>query len=120
VARLRAAANAYIDFAISEPGLFMTAFCRTNTPGEMPLEGEPFTDTDSFRALGVLLDQVVEAGRMPAERRAGAEIAAWSAVHGFAVLLVGGPLERHLSDEEKAFARERALDVVIRGLTADE
>lgn len=118
VARLRAAANAYIDFAIGEPGLFMTAFCRTTTPGQV-LEGEPFTDTDSFRALGALLDQAVEAGRMPAERRAGADIAAWSAVHGFALLLVGGPLERHMSAEEQAFARERTLDVLIRGLIAD-
>ena len=117
VARVRAAANAYIDFAIGQAGLFMTAFCRTTVPGE-EYDGEPFTDTDAFRALGALLDQVVEAGRMPAERRPGADIAAWSVVHGFSLLLVEGPLARHLSAEEQAFARERTLDVVIRGLTA--
>ena len=119
VARLRAAANAYIDFAIGQAGLFMTAFCRTTVPGE-GYEGEPFAETDAFRALGSLLDQVVAAGRMPAERRPGADIAAWSVVHGFALLLVGGPLERHLSQAEQDFVRERTLDVVIRGLIADD
>lgn len=119
VARLRAAANAYLDFAIDQAGLFLTAFCHTTVPGE-EYGGEPFTDTDAFVALGALLDEVVAAGRMPAERRPGADIAAWSMVHGFAVLLVGGPLERHLSAEEQAFVRERTLDVVIRGLTAAE
>lgn len=119
VGRLRAAADAYIDFAIDQAGLFMTAFCRTTVPEE-GYTGDPFTETAAFQALGVLLDQVVETGRMPAERRPGADIAAWSVVHGFAVLMVGGPLERHLSAEEQAFVRERTVDVVIRGLTGSE
>ena len=102
VAQVRAAANAYIDFAIDQAGLFMTAFCRTTVPGE-EYNGAPFIETDAFLALGALLDQVVATGRMPAERRPGADIAAWSVVHGFALLSVGGPLERHLSEEEQAF-----------------
>lgn len=122
VARLRASANAYIDFAIGQAGLFMTAFCRTTVPGaERPeYEGEPFDQTEAFLALGRLLDQVVATGRMPADRRPGADIAAWSVVHGLALLLVGGPLERHLSEADQEFVRERTLDVVIRGLTAGE
>ena len=55
---------------------------------------------------------------MPPERRLGADIASWSMVHGFASLLVGGPLERHLSAEELATARTRMLDILLRGLTA--
>jgi AcrR family transcriptional regulator len=119
VAQVRAAANAYIDFAIDQAGLFMTAFCRTTVPGE-EYHGAPFIETDAYRALGALLDQLVATGRMPAERRPGADIAAWSVVHGFALLMVGGPLERHLSDEEQAFVRERTLDLVIRGLIGSE
>lgn len=119
VARLRAAANAYVEFAVSQPGLFMTAFCRTTVPGES-YGGEPFDEAEAYQALGALLDQVVATGRMPAERRPGAEIAAWSAVHGYALLLVGGPLERHLSEREQAFTRERTLDMAIRGLIAAE
>ncbi len=117
VARLRAAANAYIDFAVDNAGLFMTAFCLTKVPGQQ-FEGVPFTDAAAFQALGGLLDAIVATGRMPAERRPGAEIAAWSVVHGYALLLVGGPLERHLSEQEQARARERTLDLTIRGLIA--
>jgi AcrR family transcriptional regulator len=121
VAQLRAAANGYIDFAAREPGLFMTAFCLTNVPGEQRFEsGVRFTDVEAFQALGGLLDRVVATGRMPAERRPGADIAAWSVVHGYAVLLIGGPLERHLSEEQQAFVRERTLDMAIRGLIAAE
>jgi AcrR family transcriptional regulator len=121
VARLRAAADAYIEFAVSQRGLFMTAFCHTDAPGETTTyEGEPFAETEAFQALGALLDQVVATGRMPAERRAGADIAAWSVVHGFALLLVGGPLELHLSKEEQDFVRERTLDMAIRGLVGTD
>ena len=120
VARLRAVADAYIDFAVSESGLFMTAFCRTNTVPGQEYGGEPYSETAAFRGLGALLDELVATGRMPAERRPGADIAAWSIVHGFALLLVDGPLQRHLSDEEQDFARQRTLDVVVRGLTARE
>jgi AcrR family transcriptional regulator len=117
VARLRAAADAYIEFAVTQRGLFMTAFCHTDAT-DVPYEGMPFTETAAFQALGALLDDVVATGRMPAERRAGAEIAAWSVVHGFALLLVNGPLESSLSEQEQAFVRERTLDLAIRGLVA--
>ncbi|MEY9859330.1 AcrR family transcriptional regulator [Catenulispora sp. GAS73] len=120
VARLRAVAHAYIDFAVEQSGLFMTAFCRTNTVPGHEYGGEPYNETEAFRGLGALLDALVATGRMAAERRPGADIAAWSMVHGFALLLVDGPLQRHLSAEEQDFALERTVDVIVRGLTAGE
>lgn len=119
VARLRAAANAYIDFAVRNAGLFLTAFCRTDAP-DSKYEGEPFAETDAFRIMSALLDQAVEVGRITPERRVGADIASWSTVHGFATLLADGPLGRHLSEPEQAFVRERTVEVLLRGLTASE
>ncbi len=119
VARLRAAANAYIDFAVRNAGLFLTAYCRTASP-DSKYEGEPFADTDAFRALSGLLDQAVEAGCISPEWRAGADIASWSMVHGFATLLADGPVGRHLSAEAQAFAQERTVELLLRGLTASE
>lgn len=113
VARLRASGEGYLDFAFSEPGLFQTAFCRE----DIEHGGEDFSETAAFQAFSGLLDEVLAAGRMAPECRVGAEFAGWSMVHGFAVLSTEGPLARHLPEEMKAFARERTLDLLMRGLT---
>jgi len=56
---------------------------------------------------------------MPAERRPGAEITAWSTVHGMAMLVLEGPLAR-LSSEQRDAAIAHAVATVVRGLTAAE
>lgn len=124
VARLRAAGNAYVAFARAESGLFDTAFCRTRSdeqgsPANGPLGQDEilYAETEAFRMLGFLLDDLVATGRMDPARRPGAEVPAWSAVHGFASLAVEGPLGRQMSDEEQAFVQERMIDMVVAGLT---
>ncbi|HEU5333352.1 MAG TPA: TetR/AcrR family transcriptional regulator [Actinocrinis sp.] len=77
-------AEAYIRFALAEPGLFRTAFHRT---GDSALEYRP------FRLLGA------------------AEVPAWAAVHGFAVLLLDGPL-RHLTPEQRGAALGATLEAL--------
>jgi hypothetical protein len=42
--------------------------------------------------LVVALDELVQAGALPRERRPGAEFQAWSAVHSLAMLLIDEPL----------------------------
>ncbi|WP_231989794.1 TetR/AcrR family transcriptional regulator [Mycobacterium sp. 852002-51057_SCH5723018] len=110
--RLRAVGNAYIDFAISQPGLFRTAF--TSHPATSP-DAEHTTDgADPFEVLGQVLDEALAAGLLDARRRPGAEIAAWSAVHGLAGLLLDGPLPT--SPAAIRFARAQVLDLIERGL----
>jgi len=41
---------------------------------------------------GAALDKLVAAKVLPPERRPGAELLAWSAVHGLAMLVIDGPL----------------------------
>jgi AcrR family transcriptional regulator len=125
VARLRAAGAAYVAFARAETGLFDTAFCRTHSdvdgtdPAGGPLGEDEivFAETEAFRMLGLLLDDLVATGRMAPARREGAEVAAWSAVHGFAALAVEGPLGRHMSPAEQEAAMGHMIDMVVAGLT---
>ena len=117
--RLRAVGTAYIDFALSEPGLFRTAF--TSHPATAPVAdqdradaGSPGDSVDPFEILGEVLDQCEAAGLLNPQRRPGAEIAAWSAVHGLAGLLLDGPLPRTAAGIE--FARRQVLELIERGL----
>jgi len=57
----------------------------------------------------------VEAGVLPAERRAGAEYLAWSAVHGLAMLVLEGPLRRMTRAQTREIGR-RVVEMVEKGL----
>jgi AcrR family transcriptional regulator len=108
-AELRAIGRAYLEFALAEPGLFRTAFAVRKSPSAQPLRGDlGEAEYGPYELLAAQLDRLVSAGVLPAERRPGAEYAAWSAVHGLSMLLVQGPL-RDLPPAE----RERAVDVVL-------
>ncbi|MCW2760091.1 MAG: TetR/AcrR family transcriptional regulator [Marmoricola sp.] len=123
VARLRATGRAYVHFALAEPGLFEVAFAAHGSPpddkaspgmadgteDEQPLERDPYA------LLGLVLDELVEAGGLTAERREGAEALCWSAVHGFAVLHLHGPL-RDVPAPEREASLEMLLDQIERGL----
>ncbi len=115
--RLRATGRAYVTFAISEPGLFRTAF---GVPPALPPlgahEGVAPSGLGPYAILARQLDELVATGGMQAERRPLAEVTAWSAVHGLSRLLLDGPL-RALSAGERSAAIDRLLDDVERGLT---
>jgi AcrR family transcriptional regulator len=117
--RLQAVGTAYIDFAITEPGLFRTAFTShpaTSAVGDQDRAdvGSSGDSSDPFEILGQVLDQCQAAGLLDPRRRPGAEIAAWSAVHGLAGLLLDGPLPT--SAAAIKYSRGQVLDLVERGL----
>jgi AcrR family transcriptional regulator len=112
-ARLNAVGRAYIEFARTEPGWFKTAFSGAPGSPEVSVEGE--SAIGPFDLLSARLDELVEAGVLPAERRPGAEFSAWSMVHGLSTLLVDGPL-RFLPDPEAEGLIAAVLEVVKRGL----
>ncbi|WP_206671058.1 TetR/AcrR family transcriptional regulator [Streptomyces sp. CB01881] len=114
-ARLEAVGRAYIDFALTEHGWFRTAFCgATPDPGRHPgVRPEP--GTDPYLLLSARLDELVDTGALPPERRPGAEYGAWSAVHGLAHLLTDGPLH-DLPPDEVRRAVDTVLATIARGL----
>jgi AcrR family transcriptional regulator len=115
-ALLRAVGEGYLAFAFAEPGLFKTAF---TVPADLETalaaqKAGPLGRTP-FELLGIALDALVEAGALPAERRPGAELLAWSSVHGLAFLALDGPL-RSLDAATRDAIGSRVIDMVDRGL----
>jgi AcrR family transcriptional regulator len=116
MAHLRAVGLGYVGFARREPGLFRAAFC-------VPEDLDRSADTESagtsgltpFQLLGRALDELVDAGRLPAERRPNAELLAWSAVHGLSMLLIEGPL-RAMPGPALDEATASVIAMVERGL----
>ncbi|HKC27197.1 MAG TPA: TetR/AcrR family transcriptional regulator, partial [Jatrophihabitans sp.] len=96
--RLDAIGHAYVEFATTEPGWFRTAFAIHEPPDEAPPPPSPDEgDLGPYELLGACLDELVHVGALPAERRPGAEYAAWSTVHGLSMLLLEGPLRTVLT-----------------------
>ena len=113
---LRAVGLGYIDFARAEPGLFQAAYlepvdlARTEDPGASGEGGRT-----PYQLLSDALDRMVADGTLPAERRPHAEVPAWSAVHGFAMLVVQGPL-RELPPEAVDALSHRVVEAIIVGV----
>jgi AcrR family transcriptional regulator len=115
-ATLRAVGRGYLKFALTEMGLFRTAF---SVPDPVEDDSDAAKTGKSglnpFQLLGSALDLMVESGVLARERRPKAEYLAWSAVHGLAFLIIEGPLSR-ASDEEIHGLSDRLLQMVEKGL----
>ncbi|WP_331765766.1 TetR-like C-terminal domain-containing protein [Embleya sp. NBC_00896] len=115
-ARFRAVGHGYLAFAQAEPGLFRAAFTShaDMTQAQDPTAAGPAGRTP-FQILGDTLDDLLDTGLLPEDRRPGAEFLAWSAVHGLAVLLVDGPL-RGLTPTQTRTSTDDLLDMIERGI----
>jgi AcrR family transcriptional regulator len=114
VARFKAVGRAYVEFAVAHPELFRVMFgecgaeCRKAEPGDDATE-------DPWSLLGKSLDALVADGLLAAERRPGAELKAWSVVHGFASLALDG-LASMPTAADRARALEALLEFTVVGL----
>jgi AcrR family transcriptional regulator len=86
--RLAEIGRGYVDLALAEPGLFRVVFVAYPEVADLELDPTP----DPLQMLCDCLDKLVEVGWLAAESRPNAELSCWSAVHGFAVLHLEGPL----------------------------
>jgi len=94
-ARVRAAARAYLQFAIDHPRLFRAAFS-----GHAAVAGPGANQADAaYHRASALLDQLVETGAVPDSFRKGAEEIIWATIHGIATLILEGYLEADRLDE---------------------
>jgi AcrR family transcriptional regulator len=115
-AHLRAVGTGYLRFARAEPGLFGTAFSVHENLDQATIpDMAGKSGLTPFQLLGAALDEMTAAGILPAERRPFAEVLAWSAVHGLAMLLNEGPL-RVLDAAQAQAMGQRVIDMVEGGL----
>ena len=128
--RLGAVGRGYVHFALSEPGLFATAFAPRKTtaptgdaparPGDHAAHSEDETRGvgDSGLMPGELLEQaldgMLDAGVLDAADRTIAATNAWAAVHGLSALLLGPMAGQAPSARETLI--DAFLDLVGRGL----
>lgn len=115
-ARLTAVGLGYISFALTEPGWFDVAFGGPDAFGAAPATGDGTAAVPAPLAFLLdALDGLVESGELAPAARPGAEWPCWSAVHGFAVLALHGPLGRQPPDVIEA-AAQRTVDAAITGI----
>ena len=115
-ARFRAVGVGYLRFAMDEPGLFRTAFA---VPVDLSRAASPEAagraGRTPFQLLSDALDAMVDTGVLAEQERPGAELLAWSAVHGMAMLALEGPL-RDLPSGAVAELAPRLVRMVDLGL----
>jgi AcrR family transcriptional regulator len=113
-AELAGIGAAYVAFAVAHPAHFRVMFGPWCDLGdELAPELLPH-GRDPLQLLADTLDAMVRAGAIAAAARQGAEISAWSAVHGLASLLVEGGLR--LSAAECSRAHGTVMRVLLLGL----
>lgn len=119
-ARFRAVGVGYLRFAMDEPGLFRTAF---GVPTDLSRAASAASAGEGgrtpFQLLSDALDEMLATGALPAEHRPGAELLAWSAVHGLAMLALEGPL-RSLPHEMVDQLTPRLVRMVDLGLGVED
>jgi AcrR family transcriptional regulator len=114
--RFRAVGTGYLRFALEQPGRFQTAFSASSDMDSATSAARAGrSGLTPFQLLTVALDDLVDRGVLPADRRPAAEFLAWSAVHGLAELLIDGPL-RALQDPVKQTLITRVINMVEQGL----
>ncbi len=114
IRRFRALGSAYLEFALTDPGLFRTAFSRPGGP-VADLPGRMHAEQGPYAILSGVLDELEASGVVEASRRPGLEIAAWAVVHGLATLLLDGPLAG-LDKAERAAAMASVAEFAQFGI----
>jgi AcrR family transcriptional regulator len=109
--RLQQIGVGYVDFALAEAGLFRLLF----TAYPDPPEGTNPDGEDPYSLLNAALDELVAVGYLDAGDRVGADVTCWSAVHGFSMLNVEGPL-RGMPEVDREAALTGLLLGIDRGL----
>ncbi|MFM9017847.1 MAG: TetR/AcrR family transcriptional regulator [Actinomycetota bacterium] len=111
--------SAYVDFALANPGEYRVIFSEATFPYEpqRSADGE-CGPADPYGILSTVLDEMVVAGALAAEKRPGAEVPMWALVHGLSSLILQGPYA-DFSRRERAAMVDQSLRLVISGMPRD-
>jgi AcrR family transcriptional regulator len=113
---LRGVGMGYLRFAMSEPGMFRTAFSIPPSVHEQNPANTASMGLNPFQLLSLALDRMLNSGLLKKKGRQDAEYLAWSTVHGLALLALEGPLNE-MPHERVLALGERLVSMVERGLS---
>lgn len=112
---LRATGRGYVRFALAEPGLFAVAFSHQMGTVDLGLaKGD--SGLLPRELLERCLDELLAVGDLAPEGRDAAATAAWAAVHGLSLLLLG-PMSG-TAPSQRELVIEQTLDLCGRGIFA--
>ena len=114
VARFKATGRAYVEFALDHPELYRVLFSGSGVT-HLPSAAASLTIPTPYQLLSRALDALAADGLLPADRRPGAELKAWSVVHGFATLALTGQ-GRIPAGRQRHEALESTLEFATLGL----
>jgi AcrR family transcriptional regulator len=117
IERFKAVGRAYVEFALDHPEIFRLMFGVHGTERRRLYALDDGTDTP-WTLLGKSLDALVADGVLTADRRPGAELKAWTVVHGFASLTLDGQATTS-SAQECAASLESLLEFTVVGLCGE-
>ena len=117
VAAFFAVGVAYVEFAVQHPSQFRVMFGPWCPREQVVAAGVQPGQREGYTILVDSLDALVASGAVRAEARAGAEIAAWSMVHGLASLLVEGSVQ--LTKAERGQATRHTARMLLAALGCD-
>jgi AcrR family transcriptional regulator len=103
--KLHAIGVAYVLYAVEHPAEFRVMF--RPEMGLLPVVPDPATAP----VFGVLIEVIREFPSVEKSQQITAAITAWSLVHGLAVLLLDGPLQRIVTDKHE-------IEMLARDVTA--
>ncbi len=99
LAKLDALGLAYVRFAVRHPAQFRVMLGPYGAGSDRSMRVEGKRGLEPYELLEELLDELVAAGVLAPQRRKGAEMPVWAAVHGLANMFVDGLLKAHDDDE---------------------
>lgn len=90
---LRAVGRSYIDFAVTQPGLFELAmFAQSTMANTRSAEARGSADRTPYEHLMLAFSTLVLEERVNPEQANATALTCWSGVHGFATLVTQGPM----------------------------
>ena len=115
--RLVACGQAYVEFALTEKGLFecFSLGLPIGPAGTTKWSVDDIAETSAFSVLTGLMDELAAAGGVDPSRRPAVDFAAWAAVHGLAVLCLDGILAK-LPGLGETTLIDAVADVLFYGL----
>jgi AcrR family transcriptional regulator len=116
IARFQAVGRAYVEYALAHPQLFRVMFGRCGL-SSMANEPSLVPKPSPYELLGHTLDGLVAVGLLVPEHRPGAELKAWTVVHGFATLILEGASSLQEPVHQTAVLSS-LLDFAVTGLCA--